>query len=482
MVTLVLENEPAFNVFFRLDDPRQLLHCASVSTEWRQWADDERLWRRMCRTAFQLATRRANDGQVCTWKRACQSWCQLSGFSAARRCASLRLRAIDMWSGLGVWTGNKAPEIWATVNAGASSDSWTDVCSLLSIHPEATALEAVRCVYEIHDGQTAPASGTENAYSQMRVCGGLLGGYSAYDSLVCSWLLPLAAVHKLNGFLIEWVRQGSILFEHKLCIATSPCCEFDQEEELRNVNKFIAIDTRDGMLSSLAVNELSTGWVPCTPVEVADCGGMHFPRRPDQLLVWLEEYQRRLHCGVYSVNRLLPQVERSNGINLFAAAGPEVATNTERGIAVHGRSLFHAYDGTWFYSITVRLLPPGQAGHMSAAQRGFETCQLVRRHWEIVKGGQQEHVRGMGVIGKYPLLTESGWRDDEQSDEIGAQEGDLDEGAHCEGTFVYQSCTDEQCLFGGELLFVPGSIEEPTGKEFAVRVAQFKCNIPQFLF
>ena len=54
----VLENEPAFNVFFRLDDPRQLLHCASVSTEWRQWADDERLWRRMCRTAFQLATRR----------------------------------------------------------------------------------------------------------------------------------------------------------------------------------------------------------------------------------------------------------------------------------------------------------------------------------------------------------------------------------------------------------------------------------------
>ena len=35
--------------------------------------------------------------------------------------------------------------------------------------------------------------------------------------------------------------------------------------------------------SSLAVNELSTGWVPCTPVEVADCGGMHFPRRPDQV-------------------------------------------------------------------------------------------------------------------------------------------------------------------------------------------------------
>ena len=49
-------------------------------------------------------------------------------------------------------------------------------------------------------------------------------------------------------------RQGSVLFEHKLCIATSPCCEFDQEEELRNVNKFIAIDTRDGMLYVLTIS------------------------------------------------------------------------------------------------------------------------------------------------------------------------------------------------------------------------------------
>ena len=47
-------------------------------------------------------------------------------------------------------------------------------------------------------------------------------------------------------------------------------------------------------------------------------------------------------------------------------------------------------------------------------------------------------------------------------DTVGAQEGDLDEGAHCEGTFVYQSCTDEQCLFGGELLFVPGSLTTAT--------------------
>jgi len=56
------------------------------------------------------------------------------------------------------------------------------------------------------------------------------------------------------------------------------------------------------------------------------------------------------------------------------------------------------------------------------------------------------------------------------------------------GTFMYQSCSgpmDEDGTggtFGGELEFLPGSLDRPEGSLFPVRVMPFRLSVPDFIF
>ena len=120
---------------------------------------------------------------------------------------------------------------------------------------------------------------------------------------------------------------------------------------------------------------------------------------------------------------------------------------------------------------------------MSAAERGFETAQLHTRHWIISKSdGPPDHVNGAGVVGRFPLFREGGWREDKQVDASGR----IRSGEECEGIFVYQSMSGRggPVAFEGELNMVPGSIQQPTGDEFTVQVGRFPltCDGSDFLF
>jgi ApaG protein len=43
--------------------------------------------------------------------------------------------------------------------------------------------------------------------------------------------------------------------------------------------------------------------------------------------------------------------------------------------------------------------------HVTVTNQGSETVQLVSRHWIITNAkGEQEHVRGPGVVGEQPIL------------------------------------------------------------------------------
>jgi hypothetical protein len=44
----------------------------------------------------------------------------------------------------------------------------------------------------------------------------------------------------------------------------------------------------------------------------------------ETLLVWLEELAQRLESGVYVAGRVIPDLDGSEGVNLFPARGPEV--------------------------------------------------------------------------------------------------------------------------------------------------------------
>lgn len=160
-----------------------------------------------------------------------------------------------------------------------------------------------------------------------------------------------------------------------------------------------------------------------------------------------------------------------------------------RGVECRASVLYMTFSEQWTYSIRVRLLEPGEAGYLDAAARGFETCQLKGRHWAIdgpPGAGPTEHVRGEGVVGSFPLLREGGsWDHKQVSSSTHPRSLLRDPGGWRPGPFVYQSCSGRMApggSFGGELIFVPGSLLEPTGAPFEAAVARFALDLPDFFF
>ncbi|EOD39080.1 hypothetical protein EMIHUDRAFT_223966 [Emiliania huxleyi CCMP1516] len=87
-------------------------------------------------------------------------------------------------------------------------------------------------------------------------------------------------------------------------------------------------------------------------------------------------------------------------------------------------------------------------------------AQLHTRHWVLRQAdGGADQARGKG-----------GRRDDKQR-----HSGRIGQGEWCEGVFVYQSLSGRgsSISFEGSIDFVPGSLEAPTGEEFAVAVPRF---------
>ena len=226
------------------------------------------------------------------------------------------------------------------------------------------------------------------------------------------------------------------------------------------------------------------------PAQAGPCDGM---------IRWIEALAERVERGMYAPEPLEPEYAESLGLCLFpqqdepsSLFGRVFTVAVTRGIEVRASVVFMPEQRQWTYSIRIRLLISGQdQGAISAAERGFETCQLRSRHWAITKGsrdqeisGRVEHVQGDGVIGMYPLLREGGHRADCQTgrsfDPARLHQPDWEE-----GSFIYQSCSGQGLpggSFGGELTFVPGSLMEPTGSPFDVKVAPFALNHPEILF
>ena len=168
----------------------------------------------------------------------------------------------------------------------------------------------------------------------------------------------------------------------------------------------------------------------------------------------------------------------TKGLSTFAAGGARFTRALTRGFEVTAASVYapEIDGGMSVYSIRIRLLTPGEDGYMSAAERGFETAQLCTRHWVITSAdGEASRVDGPGVVGRFPLFREGGWREDKQVDDSGR----LARGGQCTGQFVYQSMSGRGTMlaFEGEIALMPGTIERPTGEEFRIRVERFPLGV-----
>jgi hypothetical protein len=279
---------------------------------------------------------------------------------------------------------------------------------------------------------------------------GLFGGFSAYDFAFVTRLCGHWVCDAYVDTIIGQIGSGAI------CLGMSG--RGDESD------KFILVHPGTGRIYCVGNGR---SMLACS------CKG------EDAVLVWLEEYSSRLETGYYG----LGQIFHDQCILLYPQHGQEVSRTVTRGIEVVASAVFSpttAHLGIRFvYSIQLRLLEPDDDGY-DLKVRGFETCQLHSRHWRIELGdGQVQHVDGDGVVGLYPLLREGSHRIDE-----GRSADRVHRGEEVEtGIFRYQSCTYKGVAFGGYLLFVPGSLEAPTGPAFEVAMNPFPLNpSPSFIF
>lgn len=193
----------------------------------------------------------------------------------------------------------------------------------------------------------------------------------------------------------------------------------------------------------------------------------------DAALTWFENHVRKLVHGEIEVitgsRDDHPFDEDWTYISSFPTARSSRASRcVTRGIEVIASAIpAHEID-TIVYSIRIRMLKEGEEGYLTPQQREFETCQLHTRHWKLVNldSNDVDRVNGEGVIGKFPILFEGGYVN-------GSGERNL-------GSFIYQSCTGREMnngTFEGHMSFIPGSIRQPTGEPFNVRVGQFELSM-----
>ena len=128
--------------------------------------------------------------------------------------------------------------------------------------------------------------------------------------------------------------------------------------------------------------------------------------------------------------------------------------------------------------------PSGFAYSIRLARTDGPPCQLKTRHWKIFDGSRTHDVIGEGVVGKFPVLTEGGWRDDEQvADLAEGFAAAVRRGEDRDGEFVYQSFSGpEGKSFGDELEFFPGSVAAPAGPPFKAVCPEFPLRVPAFIY
>ena len=361
------------------------------------------------------------------------------------------LRAARMWAKIELWCQNEkhiGRQVLHSLAHGVtySKGRFKD-CDEPGIH-------AFGAIFAFYDGQAIQSSASS-----------LFGGYCCYDDFV------------------------------SMVMTTSDEPPFRKSTSSRkyiainlNLRRFIHINCHNGQLylSDRKLNSTSDH-IPCVSK----------PSEHDQYdsgLIWMENFARQLeHKEIEVGTCVLPGHHNAKRILLhyptLKCRGrffgdedqlPIVSNAVTRGIEVTASSHFDPVTVDWdlhdhrmvSYSIRIRIVPQGEDGYMPESDRGYKSCQLISRHWIIVDGetGQEETVNGPGVIGMFPLLYDLDLHRVDYVDNGNVCNGEFFE----ERLFRYQSYVNATSKsFRGTLMFIPGSIETPTGEPFAVEVAPF---------
>mmetsp|Transcript_27327 Transcript_27327/g.62992 ORF Transcript_27327/g.62992 Transcript_27327/m.62992 type:complete len:497 (-) Transcript_27327:120-1610(-) len=431
---------------------------------------------------------------------------------AGEDCGGSSQRAFGLWAALAkdagiqcvddtpIWKGfarGARPSAWrspAVCDLPISTD-WVNVCArmcrwlqpnapsvLEGFRPPVTETEAllplldaqgikltskVLDLWRIFDGQAgrildkhlAELLGMDVMESEDDFAQGIFGGYAAYRHEISSIMLPLTAALTLTAFLQERIPALREHHRTKMVFANS-----------YNFDKIFLVDTQDlGVyIWTRRQDPLLERAAPCN-VE-------------NPFLAWVVEYVKRLETGVYTMRALRPEkAPATTGICLFPTDGSGYSRCVTRGVEVVASCIYMPESPQgWTYSISFSLVDS-----VGERERGYKTCQLKSRQWEIQEDGRSapETVNGEGVIGFFPILTDGGWvlnRESDPHDQYYREPGFV------QGAFQYQSCAGRlpsmKGSFGGTLTFIPGTINKPTGPPFQVKLEPFRLERADYLY
>eukprot|EP00752_Nemacystus_decipiens_P012927 g11441.t1 len=440
------------------------------------------------------------------------------------------------WAGVEAWMSEHLPKVLETLNVGVSEEDLDRAEVMLGwalpVH--------LRLLYRFHNGQWLPwderlnvSLGVDEGRPAVlpNVAGsgmslGLLGGYRFYNHMITSklfslqrgvlaglatgsaldgenqayfeasahlWDTDLDTVRSRGGFLLAaghnmrkkaWVgKDGNVRFDGK---QVSLMGSFDAAP--------VDVPPPEPPSSSHAnTASVGTGAAAAAAAAAAATGAGRRHHTGGNMMIWLEEYLRRLECGHYgvkarwleamrAVGEAVPRVHKLRGIWLFPREGAGgCVTDVTKGVEIQASPVFvpeecsDRTDLVWTYTIRMRLLRdhPSRPPAMSS-------CQLSTRHWEIDgPGGFHREVSGDGVIGEYPLLSVAPTVAGNASAPGGAN---VDEDLPF---FEYESCTTLESTpgtMGGHFSFAPGSLDSPRGAAFNARVPTFDLKEPAFIF
>ncbi|XP_047308720.1 F-box protein SKIP16 [Impatiens glandulifera] len=410
---------------------------ACVNSKFRIWASDETLWSNFCADELDLTSPVDPFGNpTSTFKEAYKRWKE----SFSMYPWPLVGRSKRCWDRIKSWFLANFPEAFATLRAGASEDELTNLENQLNVKlPLPT-----RILYRFCDGQEFNEDDEGNTLDNWM---GLIGGYIFYHQVVNVFLFPVR--HVIAGTK-NMLRQLDFPNRSKYIIVAA---------SLTDCGKFFFLNCDNGQL--FVGTENLTGsckMMPCVPKSLIS--SMH---DCDAMLLWLEEHSRRLHNGTIRVCK----EGEVKYLNLFHEEPPLCTTAVTNGVKVRASAILvpelsnllrEPANYMFAYSIRISLLPEG----CIINGMHFDSCQLLSRHWTIIADDVVvSNVNGEAVIGKYPLLFPG------------------------EREFVYESCSPLSSTSGsieGSFTFVPGSLVNPKGSPFKVKVAQFPLKLPDYIF
>ena len=359
---------------------------------------------------------------------------------------------------------------WRDIKAALAEQSMDAIVA--SLRPPATpadlrrvGVRSLRYAYAIHDGQALAFDAARRRQdraamrdSQHSVFHGLFGGVSAYDYVVCTRFLPIADAVSLTR-------------------------EDDESEDVEASELRFAANY-DGSWRFVAERVVGESYVESLFANDGSRLAAAAPQTHDAFAQWFATFAARVRLRAYRAAPLMPDApDGTRGVVLFpdADAGDDchVSEAITRGVRVRASAVYLPNSPSGYaYSIRIRRV----------SDEAPESCQLRTRHWHINDGERTSTVSGEGVVGKFPVLTAAGWRDDSQVANMthGFSTAVLP-GEEREGEFVYQSFSGmtrgpRGGSFRGELEFVPGEVGAPTGEPFRVVCPEFALRKPRFLY